>query len=55
MDGDGVSEDLSLREDRVKAVRWFLDEALARWKALCPEAPEAVGLLLDERGDRAER
>jgi hypothetical protein len=36
VDGDGVSEDLSLREDRVKAVRWFLDEALARWKALAP-------------------
>ena len=31
-----MPEDLSLREDRVKAVRWFLDEALARWKALAP-------------------
>ncbi len=37
VDGDGVSEDLSRPEDRVKAVRWFLDEALARWKALSPK------------------
>jgi hypothetical protein len=37
VDGDGVSEDLSKHADRVKAVNWFLDEALARWKALAPK------------------
>lgn len=32
VDGDGRTEDLSHAEDRVKAMRWCVDQLLARWK-----------------------
>lgn len=32
VDGDGQSENLSKPQGRIKAVRWFVDEALRRWR-----------------------
>jgi hypothetical protein len=31
IDGDGVSEDLRLESDRIKAIEWFLEKALERF------------------------
>ncbi len=50
VDGDGVSEDLTREADRVKAVRWYVDEALARWRALAPRHLTLWGFYLMNEG-----
>ena len=46
---------LSQPADRLKVVRWCVDEMLRRWKKATFSPPLAVGLLLDERRDRSAR